>query len=117
MTIDVEAAVAALQAERVKLVHHLSELGANEAGELTGEVDYGDAFADAGAATAERTEVLGVVETLKRTLDDVDAALIKVEEGTYGICEKCSKPIGADRMEFRPTSRYCIDCKSQRNGG
>jgi DnaK suppressor protein len=115
MTIDVKAAVAALHEERDKIVHHLAELGANEAGELTGDVDYGDAFADAGAATAERTEVLGLVETLKRTLHDVDAALAKVEAGTYGFCENCGKEIGAARMEFRPTSRYCIDCKSQNN--
>ena len=112
---DVSAAVTALHEERSKIVHHLEELGANEAGELTGDVDYGDAFADAAAATAERTEVLGLVETLKRTLDDVDQALAKVEEGSYGYCESCGKEIGEARMEFRPTSRYCIDCKSRRS--
>lgn len=114
MTIDVNAAATALKEERTKLVHHLTELGANEAGQLTGDVDYGDAFADAGAATAERTEVLGLVDTLKRTLNDVDAALAKVEAGTYGVCESCGGDIGAARMEFRPTSRYCIECKSQK---
>jgi DnaK suppressor protein len=114
MTIDVNAAAAALKEERNKLVHHLTELGANEAGQLTGDVDYGDAFADAGAATAERTEVLGLVDTLKRTLNDVDAALAKVDAGTYGVCESCGADIGAARMEFRPTSRYCIECKSQK---
>jgi DnaK suppressor protein len=114
MTIDLNAAVAALNEERSKLVHHLSELGADETGQLTGDVDYGDAFADAGSATAERTETIGLIETLKRTLHDVDAALAKVEAGTYGICESCQGAIGAARMEFRPTSRYCIECKSQK---
>lgn len=110
---DVEAAVATLTAEREKLLHQLEELGATPNGELTGEVDYGDGFADAAAATAERAEVLGIVENVVALLSDVDAALAKVEEGTYGVCESCGKAIGAARMEYRPTSRYCIDCKSK----
>jgi DnaK suppressor protein len=112
MTIDIASAEASLIAEREKLVHQLHELGADENGDLTGEVDYGDAFADAAAATAERTEVLGLVDTLKRLLENVDAALARIGDGTYGICADCGKQIGVARMEFRPTSRLCVDCKS-----
>lgn len=111
-TIDLEAAAAHLQEERAKVVRQMTDLGADESGELTGNVDYGDAFADGGAATAERTEVLGLVETLKKRLDDIDAALTRIEAGTYGICQNCGNEIGADRMEFRPTSIYCVDCKN-----
>lgn len=111
-TIDLEAASAHLQEERAKVVHQMTDLGADESGELTGNVDYGDAFADGGAATAERTEVLGLVETLKHRLDDIDAALARIEAGTYGTCQNCGNDIGADRMEFRPTSIYCVDCKN-----
>ena len=109
---DLDTAQKSLRAEREKLAHQLEELGANERGELTGAMDFGDGFADAAAATAERTEVLGIVENTKHMLDDVDAALAKIEEGTYGECESCGKAIGAARMEFRPTSRYCVDCKT-----
>ncbi len=80
----IDGAVAALNKEREKLVHQLTELGATEDGELTGDVDYGDGFADAAAATAERSEVLGIVENLTKLLADVDQALVKVDEGTYG---------------------------------
>lgn len=111
-TIDLKAAASALSTERAKVVHQMEELGADASGELTGTVDYGDAFADGGAATAERTEVLGLVESLKHHLDDIDQALAKIDEGTYGICENCSKPISEARMEFRPTSTRCVDCKS-----
>ncbi len=76
-------------------------------------MDYGDGFADAAAATAERSEVLGIVENLVSLLSDVDAALAKADEGTYGVCESCGKNIGAARMEYRPTSTLCIDCKSK----
>lgn len=113
---DVEVAEKELRVERQKLVHQLEELGANERGELTGQVDFGEGFADAAAATAERTEVLGIVENAKIMLDDVDAALSKIGEGTYGHCESCGKQIGSARMEFRPTSRFCVDCKTKRNG-
>jgi len=110
---NIDVAAQGLKAEREKLVRRLAELGADEDGELTGEVDYGEGFADAAAATAERSEVLGLVENLKSVLHDVDAALVKVAEGTYGTCEVCGKKIGADRLEFRPTSTRCVDCKAQ----
>ena len=113
MTINYDAARTVLNDERSKLVHQLEELGATESGDLRSDVQFGDGFADAGAATAERTEVLGLVESLKRQVDSVDAALGKIEAGTYGICATCGKQIGADRMEFRPTSVRCMDCKTR----
>ena len=111
-TVDRDKATATLEAERERLVHQLAELGANEEGDLTGDVDFGDAFADAAAATAERTETLGIVDALKHQLDDVDAALAKIDAGTYGTCEKCGKDIGEARLEFRPASILCVDCKN-----
>lgn len=113
-TVDRAQAAATLTAERERLVHQLSELGADESGALTGEMDFGDAFADAGAATAERTETLGIVENLKHQLERVHRALDKIEDGTYGICESCGKPIGEARLEFRPMSVFCVECKSAR---
>lgn len=112
--LDIDQAVSTLREEREKLVHQLAELGATPNGELTGEVDFGDGFADAAAATAERSEVLGIVENLKSMVEDIDAALRKTEDGSYGICESCGKEIGVDRMTYRPTSRRCIDCKTKR---
>jgi len=113
MTINYDAARTVLNDERSKLVHQLDELGATESGDLRSDMQFGDGFADAGAATAERTEVIGLVESLKRQLDSVDAALVKLEEGTYGICATCGSEIEPARMEFRPTSVRCMDCKSR----
>jgi RNA polymerase-binding transcription factor DksA len=110
--IDLAKASSALREERDTLIHQLEELGADESGEMTGDVDFGDAFADAGAATAELTETLGLVENLKQQLQDVDAAIGKINGGTYGICVDCGKQIGADRMEFRPNSIRCVSCKA-----
>ena len=116
MTLDIAGAEKALHKERAHLVHQLDELGAAESGDLRADLDFGGSFADAAAVTAERTEVLGLVESLKSQLDDVDRALEHIEAGTYGTCDNCGKEIGADRMEFRPASVLCVDCKSKAAG-
>ncbi len=113
MELDTAAAEEALREERQTIVHQMEELGATESGDLTGEMNFGDGFSDAGAATAERTEVLGVVEALRVQVEGIDAALARIEEGTYGTCASCGKEIGAARLEFRPSSILCVSCKSK----
>lgn len=102
-----------LRQERSKLVHQLAELGADETGELRADVEFGDGFADAAAATAERTEVLGLVDSLKKNLDDVHLALGRIQEGLYGVCIGCGRDIGTDRLAFRPEAVYCVECKAR----
>lgn len=116
MTLDIAAAEKALRQERLHLVHQLSDLGAAESGDLRADLDFGGSFADAASVTAERTEVLGLVDSLKSQLDDVDKALAHIGAGTYGTCDNCGNEIGADRMAFRPASILCVDCKSKTAG-
>ena len=111
--INLDSARTDLNEARTRLIHQLAELGSEESGELRGDVVFGESFADAAAATAERTEVLGLVETLKHQLDEVDAALARIDNGKYGTCENCGKDIGAARLEARPEATLCIDCKSK----
>jgi DnaK suppressor protein len=111
-SVDNDKTLAALTEERATLLHQLAELGADASGELTGDMDYGDAFADAGAATAERTETMGIIENLKIHLDGVDAAIGRIDDGSFGVCVQCGKDIGHDRMEYRPASSKCINCKT-----
>jgi len=113
MTLDIPGATKALREERSHLVHQLDDLGAAESGDLRSDLDFGESFADAAAVTAERTEILGLVDSLKHQLDDVDKALAHIEAGSYGTCDNCGKEIGADRMAFRPASILCVDCKSK----
>lgn len=113
MTLDIAAAEKALREEREHLVHQLDELGAAESGDLRSDLDFGGSFADAAAVTAERTEVLGLVESLKSQLEGVDVALAHIDAGTYGKCDNCGQDIGADRLAFRPASIFCVDCKSR----
>jgi RNA polymerase-binding transcription factor DksA len=113
MALDIARAKKALRKEREQLIHQLGELGAAETGDLRSDIDFGGSFADAASVTAERTEVLGLVESLKSQLDDVDAALTHIEAGTYGKCDNCGAEINKDRLEFRPASILCVNCKSK----
>jgi DnaK suppressor protein len=115
-TLDIAGAEKALHEQREHLVHQLAELGAAESGDLRADIDFGGSFADAAAVTAERTEVLGVVDTLKAQLENVDRALAKIDAGTYGICEDCGKEIPPARLEARPESIRCVDCKMKAAG-
>jgi RNA polymerase-binding protein DksA len=58
----------------------------------------------------ERQQVAALLEQARRRLADVDAAVTAVEAGTYGRCESCGRPIGAERLAARPTARTCITC-------
>lgn len=113
MPFDTTEAEQALRSERERLVRQLSDLGAAETGDLNVDIDFGGSFADAAAVTAERTEVLGLVDSLKGQVDDIDRALEQIEAGKYGICVSCGKDIPADRLAIIPASILCVDCKTK----
>lgn len=113
-SVDLDLVRRTLAEDRSKLVRQIAELGASENGDLRADYDFGDSFADAAAITAERTEILGIVDALKRQLEDVDAVMAKIDDGTYGVCESCGKEIGVARLQARPTSRFCVECKARR---
>lgn len=112
-TIDTAAAQTVLREERGRVVHQLEELGASESGDIRADREFSDGFADAAAATAERTELLGLVESLTNQLQEIDAALARIDEGSYGICASCGEEISPARLEARPASILCVSCKSK----
>jgi DnaK suppressor protein len=58
----------------------------------------------------ERQQVAALLETARRRLADVEAALERRAAGGYGVCETCGRPIAAERLAARPAARTCIDC-------
>jgi RNA polymerase-binding transcription factor DksA len=100
-----------LIAERDHLTTQLEQLGRAPG---TSDLDFDEGFADSGQVTAERGEVDALVGSLRETLGDIDNALEKIDTGTYGICERCGKPIGEDRLAAMPMARLCIQCASAR---
>jgi len=100
---------AILEDERDSLARQLAELGHGDAGSL----NYDSNFADTSQVTAERGEVEALAGGLKDALADVEAALERVEQGTYGRCVRCDQPIAPARLEAMPAAQLCITCASR----
>lgn len=60
----------------------------------------------------ERSQVSALVVQVRGHLAEIDAALQRLESGTYGTCERCRQPIGEARLEARPAAATCISCAS-----
>jgi RNA polymerase-binding transcription factor DksA len=58
----------------------------------------------------ERQQVAALLDEARRQVADLDAALARVDAGTYGMCESCGRPIGEERLIAIPETRHCIDC-------
>ncbi len=58
----------------------------------------------------ERQQVAALLAAARRRLADAEAALARRDEGSYGTCETCGGPIGAERLAARPAARTCIAC-------
>jgi DnaK suppressor protein len=102
---------------RASLEQELSDLRARlgEMGLLSGgELSFDQNFADSSQVTAERGEVEALAGSLREALNDVEAALLKLDNGTFGDCEGCGQPIGPARLEAKPAARLCMECASKR---
>ena len=79
--------------------------------ELSGEGDlsYDENFADSGQVAAEQGENKALLNQLREQLAEMQRALAKFDDGSYGLCERCGNPIAEARLEAMPATRYCID--------
>jgi RNA polymerase-binding transcription factor DksA len=64
---------------------------------------------DIGTETFEREKDFSLLEQLEAEIGDLDAALRKIDDGTYGMCEICGKQIEPERLEAMPGTRTCIE--------
>src|SRR5437588_3538694 len=92
---------ASLEEHREGLRKEIADQGADpDSDELGADLDRG--FADSAHSTAERARLIALVTELRNNLKDVEVALSKTDRGTYGVCERCGRPIGAERLEAIP---------------
>ena len=110
---NADTAKTALTSERERLLNDLAHLR----GEL---VDPGrDSAERLGAGSDDVVETLtneldeGMEDDLQASLDEVDEALKRIGDGTYGICIDCGQPIPDKRLEALPASARCIECQSK----
>lgn len=113
---DVSSAAKALHAERASTLEQLAALtrdweGVVESSSLSGVDDEHD---PEGATIAfERSHVEALMSRSRSHLADLDRAVERLREGTYGTCECCGGPIAPERLTARPTARTCITCAAR----
>ena len=113
---DLDEARQRLSDERERLTQVRSELasaGENER-ESTSELSSMDQHqADVATELFDRERDLGILEAVEGELTEVERALTRIDEGTYGTCEACGKAIGDDRLEAQPYARLCVEDQQQ----
>ncbi|WP_243718562.1 TraR/DksA family transcriptional regulator [Actinomadura sp. KC06] len=73
----------------------------------------GDDQADAGAKTYEREHELALSYNSQDLLAQIERAVQRMDTGTYGICESCTRPIGKARLQVFPRATLCVTCKQR----
>lgn len=112
--LDLERYRRVLEAERERLrhaaqaVHHEGSL-LEETGDLA--IGSEDHIADSATETYLRELDEGLEENADHVLVEIDAALARIEDGSYGVCSACGGPIGEERLEAVPYATLCIEDK------
>jgi DnaK suppressor protein len=114
MTIDTPRLRVALLEERDRIEKALESLRDDEAEEPAVSDNH---LAETATATLDREIDDTLEENSTRMLTAIDAALARVEAGTYGACENCRREISAERLEAYPWAALCIDCKREAERG
>ncbi len=105
-----------LMAERNNYTRQAEELRAQaEALALEhepGDVQFDEEGGEGGTANVDRELDLHLSAQASAAIEEIDAALVKISEGTYGFCESCGNPVPKARLEALPHARLCVSCKS-----
>lgn len=96
-----------LEAERQRILTELQSLREAIKVEVDPDLEEGD------PDLYEREKNLALVAALERELVSIETALRALNCGTYGICERCGRPISPERLEVRPGATLCIQCQAR----
>jgi DnaK suppressor protein len=111
--VDVDAIRRRLEAEREELRGQLDELTAVPRDPMAA-VSFGKRVGDGTTQAVERITQVSAAEGLDAKMRDVVRALEKLDDGTYGTCDRCGGPIGRERLEAIPRAVRCVSCASGR---
>lgn len=75
--------------------------------------NYSGDFADIASGESYRDFLLRIRDREAKLIKKIDKALVRIQEKTFGICEDCGEEIGFKRLEARPVTTLCIDCKTR----
>jgi DnaK suppressor protein len=111
--VDLEVVAGTLRERRAELQGELSILTEVPRDPMAA-VSFGKRIGDGTTEAVERLNKVGAANAIASTLADVDRAIAKLDEGTYGICDSCGAPIPAERLEAIPSAVLCVRCASKR---
>ena len=122
-TIDTSEFKPLLEQERERIKSAIEHLHQEHPGNLEDELgEVGgrgsdNHLGDMATATFDRELDQGLEEGAQHTLEQVERALARIGDGTYGTCERCGKPIGEERLRARPWALLCIDDQRRADRG
>jgi DnaK suppressor protein len=107
-----------LLSERTELEEQLTTIEeqsfSTSQSDLSGEVSFDEENADAGTFTFERERDLSIENNVRDLLGKIDRALARMDDGTYGLCSRCGKPIEKARLKALPYVDLCLkDAQAQ----
>jgi RNA polymerase-binding protein DksA len=109
-----------LEEERVRVKAAIDNIHAEHPGSMSDETGEDAVFdnhlADTATETYDRELDYTLEENSEHVLSEIEAALRRIEDGSYGRCSNCDRQIPEERLEARPYATLCIDCQRQREG-
>jgi RNA polymerase-binding protein DksA len=109
-----------LEEERRRVQAAIDNLHAEHPGSISDETGedavYDNHLADTATETYDRELDYTLEENSEHVLQEINAALRRIDDGTYGQCTNCGRQIPEERLEARPFATLCIDCQRQREG-
>ncbi len=101
-----------MHGRRRELAKELARL--TEPPEAGATVSFGKRIGDGTTEAVERINTTALARSIARSLADVDHALVKLDEGSYGRCDDCGAEIPAARLAARPATALCVGCSARR---
>jgi DnaK suppressor protein len=102
-----------LETRRRYLADELAEL--TKPPEAGSNLSFGKRIGEGTTEAVERIRSTAAARSIAAALAEVDRALEKVVEGTYGLCDDCKQPISSERLEAMPAATLCVTCSARRS--
>lgn len=99
-------------ANHEKIIKHADDQSGLEVGKA-----HSNHMADQGSDEIQYETTIQFANTEGRYLYNIEEALRRIEDGTYGVCQSCRQSIGLARLQRLPYTRLCIDCKEKEEAG
>ena len=109
---ELDAVQTLLAKRRQQLSDELAEL--TKPPEVGSNLSFGKRIGEGTTEAVERISSSAAARSIAAALADVDRALAKLDEGSYGICDRCGRPITPERLEAIPSATLCVTCRSRR---